>query len=89
MGWQMKLPKETLRNFHVDAPLQDISVNTGSLFEFFMMVLDWSGLLCGAPGSVSVPADSRKLSPTLAELQDLASKNRECSVKLAFQINNE
>lgn len=39
MGWQVKLPKETLRNFHVDASLQDLFLNIGRMFGFFMMVL--------------------------------------------------
>lgn len=38
---------------------------------------------------MSVPVDKTEFSPTLVELQDLASKNTECSVKLEFQINNE
>lgn len=40
VGWQVKLLKETLRNLHVDASLQDISLNIGRLFEVFMTVLD-------------------------------------------------
>lgn len=63
MGRQVKLRKETLRNFHVMPLYKTYLFNVDRLFGFFMMILDRSGLLCGALGSASVPADKEGAQP--------------------------